>query len=59
MPRYSDEAKERERQTRAQLGPRLGHPKPGGHRVTAPERIPRATGVPRGAAHAEPNPQGD
>jgi hypothetical protein len=49
MPRYSDEAKERERATHAQLGPRLGHPKPGGHRDTAPTKTPRATGALRGA----------
>ena len=38
-------AKEREIETRKRLGPRIGHAKPGGHRVTLDVGRPRATGA--------------
>jgi hypothetical protein len=38
MPRWTPEAKERERQTRAQLGPRIGRGSRGGHHFTAEPR---------------------
>lgn len=47
--RYSPEAKAKEQETRKRLGPRIGAPKNGGHRVTLEPRAPRATGASRWA----------
>lgn len=43
------EAKRKELETRAALGPRLGRAPKGGHRVTLPPRRPQYTGAPAGA----------
>ena len=45
MARYDAEAKKKEIETRKRLGPRIGHAKKGGHRVTLDVGRPRATGA--------------